>query len=134
MAYFAKLNDENVVIAVIKIGNANLLDGDGNEVEQLGIDRCVHLRGGGNYKQTSYNTHSGFHPEGRPFRKNYCGRGYIYHPPPIDGFSPPQPFPSWTLDEETCQWIPPVPMPEREDDEFYVWNEDNQNWDKIITQ
>ena len=131
MAYFAKLDEENVVTTVIVIGNANLLDADGNEVEQLGVDRCVQLRGEGNYKQTSYNTQAGVHPEGRPFRKNYCGPGFIYHPPPIDGFSPPQPFPSWTLNKETCQWTPPVPMPEREDNEFYVWNEDEQKWDLV---
>ena len=55
----------------------------------------------------------------------------------IDGFSPPQPFPSWTLNEETCQWEPPIPRPEFEEGKhppMYGWNEDEQKWEEIINQ
>ena len=128
MAYFAKLDEENVVTTIIVIGNTRMLDADGNEVEQLGVDRCVQLRGGGNYKQTSYNTQAGVHPEGRPLRKNYCGPGFIYHPPPIDGFSPPQPFPSWTFNESTCQYEPPTPMPTEDYKKIYQWDENTTSW------
>ena len=56
--------------------------------------------------------------------KKYAGKGYIYHPDK-DNFSPPQPYPSWTLDEQ-CQWHPPVAQPD--DENRYEWDEDTQTW------
>jgi hypothetical protein len=85
----------------------------------------------GEWIQTSYNTHGGQHPEGRPLRKNYAGIGYTYDKT-RDAFIPPKPFASWILDEETCLWNPPVPYPE--DDKEYTWNEDTQSWDEIPTE
>ena len=62
--------------------------------------------------ETSYNTHGGVHTlGGTPFRKNYAGLGYIYDPV-RDAFYTEQPYASWTLDESTCYWQPPTPMPE----------------------
>jgi hypothetical protein len=58
----------------------------------------------GQWIQTSYNTHGGQHPEGRPLRKNYAGIGYTYDAE-RDAFIPPKPEGNWTLDEETCLWI-----------------------------
>lgn len=58
-------------------------------------------------------------------RKNFAGIGYIYDAVK-DAFIPPQPYPSWTLDEDTCLWNPPVEMPE--DGNFYEWNETDQQW------
>lgn len=78
--------------------------------------------------QTSYNTHGGQHPEGRALRKNYAGIGYIYDSV-RDAFYEPQPFPSWTLDEETCYWVAPTPYPE--DGKLYNWDEANQSWVEI---
>lgn len=78
--------------------------------------------------QTSYNTHGGQHPEGRPLRKNYAGIGYTYDLE-RDAFIPPKPFESWVLNEDTCLWDAPVPMPE--DDEIYQWNEEIVNWEKV---
>jgi hypothetical protein len=75
--------------------------------------------------QTSYNTHGGQHPEGRPLRKNYAGVGYTYDAG-HDAFIPPQPFLSWTLNTETCLWDAPVPYPD--DNKPYYWNEDIENW------
>jgi len=79
--------------------------------------------------QTSYNTHGGVHSQGNtPLRKNYAGVGYTYDSE-RDAFVPPTPFPSWTLDEGTCNWNPPVPMPTAEN-KWYVWNEAVLNWDE----
>lgn len=58
----------------------------------------------GEWIQTSYNTHGGQHPEGRPLRKNYAGIGFTYDVE-RDAFIPPKPEGDWTLDEETCLWI-----------------------------
>lgn len=64
----------------------------------------------GEWIQTSYNTHGGQHPEGRPLRKNYAGIGYTYDPV-RDAFIPPKPDDSWVLNEETCQWEDPDGQP-----------------------
>jgi hypothetical protein len=58
----------------------------------------------GEWIQTSYNTHGGQHPEGRPLRKNYAGIGYTYDRE-RDAFIPPQPEGDYALDEETCLWV-----------------------------
>lgn len=114
MAHFAQLNDQNIVMQVIVVANEELLV-DGIESEEKGIEFCQSLLGG-NWKQTSYNGN---------IRKNYAGIGYTYDEQ-RDAFIPPQPFPSWTLVEETCQWESPVPMPT--DGKYYDWNEATQSW------
>lgn len=81
----------------------------------------------GEWIQTSYNTHGGQHPEGRPLRKNYAGIGYTYDRE-LDAFIPPKPHASWILDEETCLWNAPVPMPT--DGKMYSWNEDTLSWEE----
>ena len=58
-------------------------------------------------------------------RKNYAGIGFAYDAD-RDAFIPPQPFASWTLDETTCRWAPPVPYPD--DGEMYRWDEDAGAW------
>jgi hypothetical protein len=75
--------------------------------------------------QTSYNTNGNKHPEGRPLRGNYAGIGYTYDET-NDVFYAPQPFPSWTLNQSTWLWEPPVPMPT--DDKLYQWDEATKNW------
>jgi hypothetical protein len=62
---------------------------------------------------------------GTPFRKNYAGVGYIYDPV-RDAFYAPQPFESWTLNEDTCLWEAPVAYPE--DENSYLWDEETLNW------
>ena len=75
-------------------------------------------------KRTSYNTYGGVHQNGgTPFRKNYAGVGYTYDPV-RDAFYAPQPFESWTLNEDTCLWECPVEKPEGE----YWWKEDTTEW------
>jgi hypothetical protein len=84
----------------------------------------------GDWIQTSYNTKDGVHLlGGTPLRKNFAGVGMIYDRE-RDAFYWPQPFPSWTLNEDTCQWESPVPKPEGEDySNPYTWNEETQSWD-----
>ena len=120
MAHFAQL-ENNIVINVIVVANEIIVDENGNESEQKGIDFCSNLLGG-TWKQTSYNA---------KIRKNYAGIGYKYDPI-LDAFIPPQPFASWILDEKTAQWKAPVDMPK--DDKRYTWNEETQSWDVINEQ
>ena len=77
--------------------------------------------------RTSYRTYGGQHPEGKPLRKNYAGIGYTYDKA-RDAFIPPKPYASWILNEDTCLWNSPVPMPE--DDKVYTWDEESLNWVK----
>ncbi len=92
------------------------------------IDNTVYWEGyygkGGLCKRTSYNTHGGVHQNGgTPFRKNYAGVGMTYDPV-RDAFYSPQPFESWTLNEESCLWECPVERPEAES----WWKEDTTEW------
>lgn len=79
----------------------------------------------GQWVQTSYNTHGGKHPENRPLRKNYAGVGYTYDSV-RDAFIPPKPFDSWILNDDTCLWEAPTPMPV--DGKFYKWDELTTSW------
>jgi hypothetical protein len=92
----------------------------------------------GVWVQASYNTRGGVHyipnsqvpseDQSKALRKNYPGVGYLYDGV-RDAFYEPSPYPSWLLDEETCYWEPPIPLPAPPSDEgFYRWNEDETNW------
>ena len=105
MAHFAEIDITNTVTRVIVVHDS---------LESTGAEWC-HDTFGGTWVQTSYN--------GR-IRKNFAGIGYTYDPA-RDAFIPPQPYPSWTLAEETCLWQPPVPMPQ---DGLYEWDEDTLSW------
>jgi hypothetical protein len=118
MAHFAQLDENNKVLQVIVVHNNELLD-NGDESEMKGIAFCQTLFPGTNWRQTSYNAN---------FRKNYAGIGFTYDPV-RDAFIPPQPFPSWTLNENTCRWDAPVPMPQ--DGKRYVWDEPTQSWVEV---
>ena len=118
MAHFATLDESNIVTKVEVINNDVILDGEGVEQEQLGIDFLTSLYGAGNYKQTSYNNN---------FRKQYAGIGFTYDATK-DIFIGMQPFPSWSLDEND-DWQPPVAYPD--DDKYYIWNEGITNWEEV---
>lgn len=118
MAHFAKLNESNIVIAVHAVNN-DVITIDSNESEQAGIDFLTELHGHSLWKQTSYNG---------SFRKNYAGVGFVYDSV-RDAFIPPKPWGSWTLNETTCQWEPPVSYPS--DGKIYGWFEPNQQWIEI---
>ena len=83
----------------------------------------------GEWIQTSYNTYGGQHKNGgTPLRKNYAGIGYIYDST-RDAFIPPQPYPSWTMSEDTCLWSAPTPMPT--DGKTYKWDEATLAWVEV---
>ena len=76
-------------------------------------------------RRMSYNTQGGVHKlGGTPFRKNYAGVGYMYDPV-RDAFYTAQPYPSWTLNEDTCYWEAPTERPEGMD---WQWNEATLEW------
>jgi hypothetical protein len=84
---------------------------------------------GDNWIQTSYNTHGGIHSlGGTPLRKNYAGIGYTYDQV-LDAFIPPKPYPSWTLNLETCLWQAPVLLPDTTNQ--YMWDETTLSWTEI---
>ena len=109
MAHFAKVSN-GVVVQVIVAEP---------EFFQTFVDTSP-----GEWIQTSYNTHGGQHPEGRPLRKNYAGIGFTYDRT-RDAFIPPKPYASWILNDTTCLWDAPTPMPT---DGVYTWNETTQSW------
>lgn len=119
MAHFAQLDENNVVIQVVVIANEELIDpATGKESEQKGIQFCKSLYKNQvtNWVQTSYN---------KKFRKNYAGVGFTYSQE-LDAFVRPRPYPSWTLDVEKADWVPPV-LPPR-DGKTYYWDEEKQQW------
>lgn len=83
----------------------------------------------GEWIQTSYNTIGGVHTQGGiPLRKNYAGIGYTYDSQ-RDAFIPPQTYASWSLNEDTCLWDAPTPMPQ--DGKLYRWDEPTTAWVEI---
>jgi hypothetical protein len=121
MAHYAFLDENNIVTEVIV----------GKDEGEEGVNWEQHYGAfrGQLCKRTSYNTRGGVHSNGgTPFRKNYAGIGYTYDPV-RDAFIEPKPAPSFTLDEETCLWVPPIPMPE--DGNFYAWDEGTLSWIKV---
>ena len=109
MAHAAELDANDIVLRVVVVSNA---------YEPQVAEWCEQTYGG-RWVQTSYNGN---------FRKNYAGIGYSYDAQ-RDAFIPPKPYPSWVLDEATCQWKAPVPMPQ--DGGMYVWDEEMQDWKPI---
>ena len=122
MAHFAEIDENNIVTRVLVVNN----DQEDRGQEFLATDLGL----GGTWIKTSYNTIAGVHSNGgTPLRKNYAGIGYTYDSV-RDAFYAPKPFASWTLNEDTCTWNPPTPMPV-EEGKFYTWNEETTSWDEI---
>jgi hypothetical protein len=121
MAHYAKLDENSIVIEV------NVIDNDQEELGEAGIVEWLLAGWGGvDWKKTSYNTNANTHSlGGTPFRKNYAGIGFTFDSD-RDAFIPPQPFPSWLLNEDTCQWEAPVPYPD--DGDNYAWDEESESW------
>jgi len=120
MAHFAEINENNIVTKVIVVHNNELLLGD-TESEQKGIDFCHGLFGHRNWVQTSYNGN---------IRYNFAGIGYTWDSE-NDAFYAPQPYASWSLDENFI-WQAPVPYPDDASaDKVYEWDEDNLSW-KVV--
>lgn len=109
MAHFAELDENNVVTRVVVTDNDAPNEGYDWLVENLG----------GSWVKTSYTSR---------IRKHFAAVGYTYNEA-LDAFVPPKPFESWTLDEETCLWQPPVAMPNN--DKIYNWDEDSLSWVEV---
>jgi hypothetical protein len=138
MGNFVKLNNDNFVIQGVSLIN-ELFTINNIEIEQIGVDflnkiyQTNHV-----WKKTSYNTLGGIHyqadtntpsqDQSKAFRKNYAGIGY-YYDSIRDAFIAPKPFPSWTLNEQSCLWQSPIPYPN--DGKMYTWNEETGNWEEI---
>ena len=120
MAHFAELDENNIVTRVVVVHNNELMDGE-IESEVKGVGFCVSLFGGTNWVQTSYNNN---------MRKQFAGVGYTYDDV-NDVFVSPQPYPSWSLDENH-DWQPPSPKPD--DENTYTWNEETQSWDIVESE
>ena len=114
MAHFARI-ENNLVTQVIVVNNKDTSTPDGTEVESIGVAFCQRLFGG-NWVKTSYNGN---------VRKNYAGIGYKYDAD-RDAFIPLKPYASWLLDDFTCQWKAPTPMPT--DGKKYSWDEATTSW------
>ena len=122
MSHFAEIDNDNIVQRVL------VVDQDFIDSGRLGDPN--------NWVQTSYNTRGGVHyapnsktPDGGiALRKNYAGVGYTYDTS-RDAFIPPKLYPSWVLNEDTCQWNAPVDYPD--DGKIYRWKEDTISWEEI---
>lgn len=122
MAHYAFLNEDNIVTEVIPGRNEDeIVDGISDWETHYGNVR------GQVCKRTSYNG---------SYRKNFAGIGFEFRPDlntPDGAFIQPQPFPSWTFNDETCKWESPVPKPEFAWNR-YVWSEEEQNWNQITIE
>jgi hypothetical protein len=106
MAHFAEIDATNTVVQVLVVPD---------EQEHRGHDFLANDLGlGGTWIQTSYNNR---------IRKQYAGVGYAYDAK-NDVFIAPQPFPSWSLDEN-YDWVAPVPCPS---EGFWYWDEAEGEW------
>jgi len=125
MSHYAQLDENNVVVFVI---HAKSNDKEDEFTESTGDV----------YRQTSYNTYGGIHyTDGEPsedqskaLRYNYAGIGFTYDET-RDAFIPPQPSPSWVLDEDTCLWVAPIDYPA---DGVHVWDEQAGDWVEVTDE
>ena len=122
MAHFAQLDENNKVINVIVIQNEFMIDENGNESEELGIERCKKFTDpNGKWIQTSYNN---------KFRGKFASiDGYYIED--LELFSYPKPYESWVFNEETLDWDAPISVPEDAPGlgQGYIWNESIINWE-----
>jgi len=115
MSHFAQIDENNIVTQVIVI-------------EQDVVDTGL-FGNPSSWIQTSYNTRGGVHTQGgTPLRKNYAGIGYTYDST-RDAFISPKPYNSWVLNETSCLYEAPTPMPT--DDKRYSWDEETTTWIEI---
>jgi len=123
MAHFAQIEDDGLVTAVIVVNNSDLNNLEFPESEPIGIAFCQDILGPEtNWRQTSYN---------KSFRGSYAAIG-SYYLANLDMFVEAQPYPSWTLDRATGNWLAPIPMPEVPPLHMAVWDEEGQEWDIVL--
>jgi hypothetical protein len=117
MAHFANIDENGIVTQVIVVNNSVLLDENNQEIEEKGIQFCKQIFGlNTNWIQTSYNSN---------FRGTFAGVGFTYNQEK-DVFVPLKPYNSWILLNDGFTWVSPIPYPN--DDNYYVWDENNICW------
>lgn len=121
MAHFVKLNENNQIVDSVVVNNYVLVDGEGKEIEQNGINFLKSMFGENTkWVQTSYNSN---------FRKQYAGVGFTYDEQ-NDVFIAPKPYASWLLDEN-FDWQAPIEKPDHTESQQCVWNEELLEWQII---
>ena len=145
MAHFAKIGMNGKVIAVLTMGNGDMLNADGVEDESVGQQ---YLERHNNWPapmwiQTSYNTSNNKHSSGdesKAFRGNYAGIGYTWDED-NEIFWNKKPYPSWVKHIASATWKSPIgDAPELSAEKQaqndagthswgYSWNEEGQSWD-----
>ena len=126
MGHFAKVS--NGIVTRVIVAEADFFNNFVDDSPGQWIQTSYNTRGGVHYKP---NTNEPSEDQSKALRKNYAGIGYTYDST-RDAFIPPQPFNSWTLNEDTCLWDSPVAYPE--DGKFYKWNEEILNWEELIIE
>jgi hypothetical protein len=122
MAHYAVLDENDFVINVIK---------GRDETENKNWEEYYSMVFGKKCLRTSFNTYAGEHKLGGiPFRKNYASIGGSYDKN-LDAFIPEKPYESWILDENTCIWVAPLPMPPSPNGEVWEWDEETLKWNEI---
>jgi hypothetical protein len=123
MAHWAEIDESNIVTRVLVVADEEDHRGQEFLATDLGL--------GGTWKKTSYNTMGNVHAlGGTPFRKHYAGIGFTYDES-RDAFIPEKPFASWVLNEDTCLWDAPTPMPV-EEGKMFTWDEDTTSWVEFV--
>lgn len=126
MGHFAKVS--NGIVTKVIVAEADFFNNFVDDSPGQWIQTSYNTRGGVHYKP---NTSEPSEDQSKALRKNYAGIGYTYDAT-RDAFIPPQPFNSWTLNEDTCLWDSPVPYPA--DGKLYKWNEELVNWEEVIIE
>jgi len=126
MGHFAKVSNE--IVTKVIVAEADFFNNFVDDSPGQWIQTSYNTRGGVHYQP---NTNEPSEDQSKALRKNYAGIGYTYDST-RDAFIPPQPFNSWTLNEDTCLWDSPVPYPE--DGKLYKWNEEILNWEEVIIE
>lgn len=117
MAHFAELDQNNIVINIMVVNNSDMLDINGIESEEIGIQYLTGLFGNKRWKQTSYNNN---------FRYRYAGLDMVYDEE-HDAFTFPKQFPSFIWSVTEGIYVPPIPKP-NDPQNLYDWNEESQSW------
>ena len=118
MGHYAKVEDG--VVTQIIVADQSFIDQ--YHSEETWIKTSYKTRGGIHYKPTQHDSDERIpsDDQSKALRKNFAGIGYIYDSVK-DAFYPPKPFSSWTLNNTTCLWEPPLSKPT--DDQGYTWDE-----------
>ena len=123
MGHFAKIGENNEVLSTIAVDNKDIVNEEGNEVEQIGIDYLTVVTGDSSWKQTSINS---------SFRTKLANVGDVYSEDMDCFHSIEPPYPSWSLNSSNCMWEAPTPKPDDVQEGYkYEWVELTQSWSEV---